>query len=252
MSLKIIVNIFYPPVQALKSILESHKDIYIPINGGSSLLSDEWVKENCLYDNTGDNISYKNNILNEMTSIYWVWKQYNQIGDLDYIGFNHYRRFFKYSDIQDYESYDLIVSKPIFSSKTISLTKQYSYYHKLEDLQTCINVINMHNKEFADSFNNYMNTSGTNYAPCNMFIMKKELFFEWCSFIFPILFDLEKYINLEGRDNYQKRALCFLTERIFNFWCYSKKLQFYNIKEINIEEYLNFKPKKINERGDFS
>ena len=82
--------------------------------------------------------------------------------------------------------------------------------------------------------------------------MKKELFFEWCKFLFPILFELEKNIDLSERDNYQKRALCFLSERLFNFWCYNKLQNGYNIKEIDIVEKLYFKPEKINERGDFS
>ena len=80
--------------------------------------------------------------------------------------------------------------------------------------------------------------------------MKKELFFEWCEFIFPILFDLETVIDLTGRDNYQKRALCFLTERIFGFWCH-KKLTTHTIKEINMIEKLEFKPVGVNERGTY-
>ena len=154
-------------------------------------------------------------------------------------------------DLNDYENYDLIISKPIWSSDKYTLVWQYNYYHKIEDLQKCANIIRKYDKNFGDSFVNYMNSSGTNYAPCNMFVMKKELFFEWCNFVFPILFDLEKEIDFKGRDNYQKRALCFLSERMFNFWCYSKKLSGYKIKELDMKEYLDFKPEKINERGDF-
>jgi hypothetical protein len=181
-----------------------------------------------------------------------MWKNYNKIGNPEYIGHNHYRRFFKNEDIYDYEKYDIIISKPIFSSNVISLLQQYNFYHNINDLILCINIIKNINKKFGEKFESYLITSGTNYAPCNMFIMKKELFFEWCEFLFPILFELEKNIDLSERDNYQKRALCFLTERIFNFWCYNKLQNGYNIKEIDIVEKLYFKPEKINERGDFS
>lgn len=250
--LKIGINIYYPPIQELKEIIESNKDLYIPINGGSSLINDEWSSKNLLFDNTGDNISNKNKLLNEMTSIYWMWKNYNTIGNPDYIGHNHYRRFFKKEDINDYEKYDIIISKPIFSSNSISLLQQYNFYHIINDLFLCVKTIKEMYKVFGENFERYLITSGINYAPCNMFIMKKELFFEWCEFLFPILFELENKIDLTGRDNYQKRALCFLTERIFNFWCYNKYLNKYNIKEINMVEKLYFKPEKINERGDFS
>ena len=205
-----------------------------------------------IFDDTGDNISSKNSLLNEMTSIYWIWKHYDEIGNPDYIGHNHYRRFFGVEDLKDYEKYDLIVSKPIFSSDTYTLVWQYNYYHKIDDLQKCADILKKRNKEFGDSFVTYMNTTGTNYAPCNMFVMKKEMFFEWCEFLFPVLSELEKEINLEGRDNYQKRALCFLTERIFNYWCYFKKISGYKVKELAMQEYLGFKPEKVNERGDFS
>lgn len=110
--------------------------------------------------------------------------------------------------------------------------------------------------EWGEGFRKYLLSSGTNLAPCNMFIMKKELFEEWCSFIFPILFSLEKKIchteEFEKRDNYQKRALCFLTERMFGYWYYLKKNSGLKTKEIEIAEHLEYKPSGVNERGDFS
>ncbi len=50
--------------------------------------------------------------------------------------------------------------------------------------------------------------------PCNMFVMRKEIFFEYCQFMFPILADIIPIINVSGRDNYQKRAVSFLSERL--------------------------------------
>lgn len=88
-----------------------------------------------------------------------------------------------------------------------------------------------------------------------MFVMRRELFEEWCQFIFPALFALKDRIcgteEFSLRDNYQKRALCFLTERIFNYWCYCKKRRGLKIKEVEIEEHLGYKPAGVNERGDF-
>lgn len=43
-------------------------------------------------DDTGDNISHKNNIYCEMTAVYWAWKNL----DADYIGLCHYRRLFTF------------------------------------------------------------------------------------------------------------------------------------------------------------
>lgn len=44
------------------------------------------------HDNTGNNISYKNNLLCELTGMYWAWKNTK----FDYIGFCHYRRYFSF------------------------------------------------------------------------------------------------------------------------------------------------------------
>ena len=96
-----------------------------------------------------------------------------------------------------------------------------------------------------------MKTNHDNFAPMNMFVMKKVLFNEWCSFIFPILFKLEETIDVEGRDNYQKRAICFLEERIFGFWCWKKMHEGNRVKQIPIEEHLDWKDNKLNERGTY-
>jgi hypothetical protein len=250
-SLKVIVNVFYPPTDELKRILEENEDIYFPMNGGHSL-KDEWSSSHLVPDDTGDNISVMNGKLNELTSVYWAWKNYAKLGNPEYVGFNHYRRFFPRDQILDYCDIDLIIGSPVFSETKLSLAKQYSIYHNIGDLQMCVNIIREHDMEWGNSFKDYLLTETLNFAPCNMFIMRKRMFFEWCSFVFPIIFDLERRIDLTGRDNYQRRAICFLVERIFNFWCHRKLLTVNAIKEVNIEEHLEFKPKGLNERGDIS
>ena len=222
--LKIIVNVFYEPVDDVKSIIDSHKDIYIPINGGSKL-TDEWSKSNLIMDNTGDNISDKNNILNEMTSIYWFWKNYD-MSNLKYIGFNHYRRFFKLDDIKDYHDYDMILGRGI--TFKISLYEAYDIFHELKDLDTLIEILTSRDTQMGKLFKKYTKQN-LMVSPCNMFIMKKELFLQWCEFIFDVLNELEQKINLnDGRYPYQKRALCFLTERLFGFWVTYMTYQTYN------------------------
>ena len=56
-----------------------------------------------------------------------------------------------------------------------------------------------------------------------MFVMKKKIFEEYCEFIFPMLFELEKTVDLTGYDNYQKRQLSFLAERLTSLFLYAKK-----------------------------
>lgn len=49
-----------------------------------------------LKDTDGETICTlaNNKLMSEYTAIWWVWKHYKELGDPDYVGFCHYRRFF--------------------------------------------------------------------------------------------------------------------------------------------------------------
>ena len=59
---------------------------------------------------------------------------------------------------------------------------------------------------------------------CNMFIMRKEDFYEYCDWIFSILFELENRVNIENYSVLQKRIYGFISERLFNVWLDKKQL----------------------------
>lgn len=152
------------------------------------------------FDDTGDNISSHNAALNENTSIFWLWKHLSEFEPVDCIGFNHYRRFFPRQALESCKKFDIAVAKPI--KCLYSLEWQYGYYHCADDLRVCIDVLKEHDYAHGSSFEQYMKQCNDNFAPMNMFTMRKGLFNEWCSFIFPVLLDLEKRIDVSGRDNY--------------------------------------------------
>jgi len=57
----------------------------------------------------------------------------------------------------------------------------------------------------------------------NLFVMRWELFAEYCNFQFDVLLSLvddKRHFN----DNYQNRYCAFLSERLFNFWVWHKQL----------------------------
>ena len=56
-----------------------------PINAGRECMDENstdflWLKDIMIGDNTGENISKLNNIYSELTSQYWVWKNYKTLG----------------------------------------------------------------------------------------------------------------------------------------------------------------------------
>lgn len=66
-------------------------EVYTPIQVGRSISA---ILPEMIGDDTGDNISIKNKIYSEMTAMYWVWKNCN---DLEYVGLCHYRRFYSFN-----------------------------------------------------------------------------------------------------------------------------------------------------------
>ena len=59
----------------------------------------------------------------------------------------------------------------------------------------------------------------------NMFICKKKLMDAYAEWLFDILFDLEKQINIDDYDAYNRRVFGFLSERLFNVWIKKNKLK---------------------------
>lgn len=71
-------------------------DIITPIQTGRAIADEKF--EGMIGDDTGDNISAKNDLYAELTAQYWVWKHYEEVGDPEYVGFMHYRRHFVFND----------------------------------------------------------------------------------------------------------------------------------------------------------
>ena len=206
-------------------------------------------EENFGYDfdsNFIDNISMRNQFFCEMTGIYYLWKSKK----CDYIGIEHYRRyfyndkFFFYHRILSKEKieielkkYDIIVPKKHYWPTYINQYEQYKNEHLIKDLDILQNVIFEEYPDYIDSWNKVIHQNRWFYN-YNMFISSKKIFDEYCSFVFPILFEIENRINVnDGRNDYQKRVFGFLDERLFNVWLEKNKQ--YKLKEfsvINIEE----------------
>ena len=81
-----------------------------------------------------------------------------------------------------------------------------------------------------------------------MMFCKKELFDDYCEWLFSILFELEKHVDLELLNDYQKRLYGFLSERLLNVWVRHNKLVIENLPVINIEMSLDKKVKLLRRR----
>ena len=84
----------YQPIFVGSAISRStSKDGKIPEEELTSFLS------SVLRDDEGpDNLSELNRSINEMSGIYWAWKNYERLGNPDFIGISHYRRYFIFDE----------------------------------------------------------------------------------------------------------------------------------------------------------
>ena len=197
-------------------------------------------------DDTGDNISAKNATFSEFTVWYWVWKNVKTIyPNLEYIGLSHYRRFFNLENpqsaflkfhkpnIPDMAGYDKLFME-ILSSADIILTKpayfgyavknQYSYYHKESDYLCLKNIIHNICPEYDNSFKSVFENNNGISLYC-IFVSKYELFDNYFSWLFPILFEAEKRIDVSEYDPSEKRVIAFLAERLFNVYVFHHNLK---------------------------
>lgn len=254
--IKFIVNVYYEPCQELKTYIDEHKSLYLPVNAGSlSTSTDEWIKNNIIFETSStDNIAELNRKINELTAIYWFWKNVNW-KKYRYVGFQHYRRFFVLDLLDDYYEYDAIVSLPLpmkFSVRTKSTSKIEHLELSIEDgYKLCHNISDFVELEklipqqFKLEWNTWKSLKYM-FAPCNMFLIKTEYFHNYCSELFSYIFSLNSTLNLDGRDNYQNRAMAFLSERLTSFWFWRNR---YNLKTKMIKTAFN-KTWKIDQQAD--
>ena len=69
-----------------------------------------------------------------------------------------------------------------------------------------------------------------------MFIMSREKCSEYCSWLFPILEELEKNVDYKSYDVYQQRLFGRVSELLLNVWMEQKQYSYKCVPVINIEK----------------
>ena len=137
------------------------------------------------------------------------------------------------------QEYDVILPKKEIFNKSVYL--QYKKAHIVEHLDKLLEIIKEDHEEIYPYYKKRIK-KGNKIYPLNVFIMKKEYFFEYSQFIFDVLFKLEKKIKIPS-DTYQMRVFGFLSERMMlPFIEYLKDKKNINVKE-EVILYLDRKEK---------
>ena len=209
----------------VKLIIAVHKDcklptgdLYVPVHVGA--YGKEDIKQ-FVRDDTGDHISEKNPVFCELTGLYWAWKNM----EYDWLGLVHYRRFFSSADgknvLQGSDLYPMIERFKVFvpRKRHYYIESVYSHYDHTFDgaqLDAARRIIAEKSPDYVEDFDAFMRKRSAWLF--NMMIMPRNLIDSYCSWLFSILFELEKQIDTSNMTSFEKRYAGRISERLFNVW----------------------------------
>lgn len=230
-------------VASLKPYWMPADSIYLPIQVGA--IGKDPI-ENFLRDDSGQNISEKNQYYSELSGLYWAWKNL----DCEYLGLCHYRRYFGHRSFSRdpeklrrsilnreeieklLDSNDLILprSRNYFIE---TIRSQYIHAHSERDLIQVENILAEKYPEYLSSFEKVMNRRRIHLW--NMFIMPKILADEYCAWLFDILFTYEHWMDQKNLIDEKRRLFGYISERLLDVWLCSKNLKAAEVDVVMLE-----------------
>ena len=208
-------------------------EILTPVSVGHALTGDLFTQKTekanrpqIFCDDDGENISAQNPVYNELTAVYWAWKNYALLGEPDYLGLMHYRRFLLFNEEREKQIYPMAKTDDFFErvgyspsavkdllkrcdflyckGKVANVYEHFKDNHRVDDLDLAVKIALEKFPSYKKSAKKFL--AGQEGCYCNMFVFPKEIFFRYCEFIFPVL---EEY---KRREPSGKRL--FVSERL--------------------------------------
>ena len=231
----------------LSIVVASHKEawmpadpVYLPVQAGRAAA--KTPLPGFTGDDTGDNISSRNPHYCELTALYWAWKNL----DADFLGLVHYRRHFagkRFGDPRRRIAAGADLAGKLSRAPLLLPTPRryfietnrshYIHAHHAEDLDTVRAVIAEIFPDFLADFDRVMRRTGGHRF--NMFVMRRDLLDAYCSWLFTILFAVEKRLDISHYDPYSARVFGFLGERLLDVWLEHEKILFLEVPTVHLE-----------------
>ena len=164
-----------------------------------------WLHNNCIGDNSDDNISNQNRRIGFLTGTYWAWKNYEKLGNPLYFGSFGYQKLLEPSFLEDIKKFDIVLpeeSKLLLENNKI----QFIAWHSENLYESMIRIFSNIYPDEVENFEGYLNLSWGYYH--EIYVMKKNIFFDFCNWIFPLLFSAVNDKNCRFiEDNPQKISM---------------------------------------------
>ena len=196
-----------------------------PLQVGAALAGERFP--GFAHDDEGENISDKNRSYCELTGQYWAWKNVRA----DRYSFFHYRRYL-YPDTDakrpyiirrdpDLEAlgydrfaaligrYDMIL--PMGEDMRVPVRDHYARHHRAADLALAEELVRQTHPEMAAALDTYL--GGTVQFFGNIFIMGRDVFQDYCAWLFPLLAAFDGEVSDPG-----PRVDGYLAERLLGVY----------------------------------
>ena len=235
----------------IKVIVATHKeyqmptdDLYLPLHVGADSNNN---KTDYKKDNHGKNISKKNPYFCELTGLYWAWKNLKA----DYIGLVHYRRYFtnsnkKYKTTIEKFKHVLTLKEAdkLLDNTNIILPKKRKYYIEnlydhykrtmyIEPLDETRKIIEEKYPKYLKEFDRLHKRKSAHMF--NMMIMKKDILDDYCTWLFDILFELEKRFKDVKYDQFHSRFYGRVSERLLDVYINTNNLSYKEVRFMDME-----------------
>ena len=194
-------------------------------------------------DNTGDNISAKNNTFCELTGLYWAWKNL----DADYVGLAHYRRHFG-GKRRSKDPMERVLStaeaEKLLADHEAILPKKRNYYIEtlyshyahtcyVEPLDIAGEILRETHPEYAEAFERLKTRKKGHMF--NMMILRRDKLDAYCSFLFPLLFELEKRVDASQFDGFHARFFGRVSELMLDVWMEQNPVDYVEVPVLSPE-----------------
>lgn len=229
----------------------THKEVFYPVPNCYIPLQVGYCNTHkrlpYINDESGDTICTQNANFCELTAWYYLYKNFELP---DYVGLCHYRRFFckKTANIfsgcvhilNDKEvcklmdKYDIILPKKLKCGMSV---KEFYYKHgegKKGDIELVEEIIREKTPEYSAAMQEVF--SGMRASYWNLAVMKRDDFLAYCEWLFTILFELQRRIDISNYSVQQARIYGYLSEILINVWVLRNNKRIYHSDMIFVDD----------------
>lgn len=205
-----------------------HDGLYLPVHAGAA--NTEAI-EGFQPDNEGENISAFNPYYCELTALYWAWR--NLGPNCDALGLAHYRRHFKGAGergtLTAAEAEELLAQAPLVLPNKRhyvieTLASHFVHTSNAHDLEVMRGVLKERAPAYAATYEKVLaRRSGHMF---NIFIARRDVADAYCSWLFPVLSEVDARLGHDFPNAWAARAVGRLAEQLLDVWVEVEQVPF--------------------------